>query len=352
MGYLYDAISRAQQSAKPPAGGPAVGAVPPAEALPPAPPADLRPEDLPALLQPPESLTEAPARAAPAPEPDLDHAIAQTQRGDAPTAASWAGKAAPAEASLELGSAPAPFVPVHTLSDLTATDERLGVLGNPAGVVAEECRAIRTSLLARWQNKRHLVHTLTSAVPQEGKTLTSLNLAAAFAELRTRHTLVIEADLRRPQFTRLLGLEESPGLADLLEGTATVEAALHAVGPRGLHVIPAGRATGNQAIDLLSSPRLGTLLAQWRRRYDDIFIDTPPVLELADAGIIGALSDEVLLAVRLGHTPRGLVDKATRILLTYNAPAAAVIGTDRGVGENGYQGYGYPSSDRPYRGRG
>ena len=71
-------------------------------------------------------------------------------------------------------------------------------------------------------------------------------------------------------------------------------------------------------------------------------IDTPPVIELADAGILGAMSDDVLLIVRMNRTPRPLVEQAVRILDSYNAPVAGMIGTDhQRVGRRYYYRYGY-----------
>ena len=125
--------------------------------------------------------------------------------------------------------------------------------------MAEEYRSIRTGILARWQQKRNLVHTITSATPQEGKTLTSLNLGFSFSELRNRKTIVIEADLRLPQFAKLLGLPESPGLVGVLEDGADWEKALCKVGPNGLDLLQAGRRVHDQAVQLLSGATMVSL---------------------------------------------------------------------------------------------
>jgi polysaccharide biosynthesis transport protein len=233
-------------------------------------------------------------------------------------------------------------------SQPTALDDRLVAQTDPASIPAEQYRSIRTGLLARWQNKRHLIHTITSATPQEGKTITSLNLGLCLSELHTRSTVVLEADLRLPQFAELLHLPESPGLVNLLEGEATLSDVLHSVGAHRLHVITAGRRTSDQTVQLLSSPAMGTLLKELRRRYDHVVIDTPPVLELADAGILGALSDEVLMVVRMNLTPRPLVQQAMRTLGSYNAPVAGLIATDQKRVRRHYQKYEYRYRYRQY----
>ena len=210
---------------------------------------------------------------------------------------------------------------------LEGIDDRIVALTEPATVMAEEYRSIRTSLLARWQQRRNLVHTISSATPQEGKTITSLNLGFIFAELRNRRTLVIEADLRLPQFEVLLSLPSSPGLVGVLEGEADLKSAVLRVG--SLDILPAGRALNDKAVQLLSSAAMPSLLARVREKYDHVIIDTPPVLEMADAGILGAMSDDVLLVARLERTPRDLVERAIRTLGGYNAPVAGVIATDQ-----------------------
>jgi capsular exopolysaccharide synthesis family protein len=242
-----------------------------------------------------------------------------------------------------------------TPAQLARLDERLVALTEPQGLMAEEYRAIRTGLLARWQNKKHLVHTITSATPQEGKTITSLNLGLILAELRMRRTVVVEMDLRLPQFGRLLNLPETPGLVAVLEGDAPLNEAIHRVQGSRLDVIAAGRRANDRAVQLLSSSTAAELINTLRQRYDHVVIDTPPVIELADAGIVGALSDDVVLIARMNRTPRPLIEQAIKILTSYNAPVAGLIGTDNRAPRRRYlyrygYSYGYGYSYRYRRG--
>jgi len=222
------------------------------------------------------------------------------------------------------------------------TDDRLIAALEPSSLMAEEYRSIRTGILARWKHRSHLVHTITSATPQEGKTITSLNLGLSFAELHNRRTIVVEADLRLPQFGKLLDLPASPGLVGLLNGECKLADAIQEIGPHALHVIPAGRRVGNEAAQLLSTKEMAGLLKTLRSQYDHVIIDTPPVVELADAGILGALSDDVLLIVRLNRTPRPLIEQAVQTLASYNAPVAGMVATDQQPHmRRYYQKYGY-----------
>lgn len=248
----------------------------------------------------------------------------------------------------------------YAQTDVAAIDDRLVALTDRVSVIAEEYRGIRTSLLARWDQRRHLVHLITSATPQEGKTITSLNLGLSLAELHNRRTIVVECDLRLPQFARLLNLPDSPGLIGCIEGGAELDGVIHGVGDNGLHVIPAGGRANERAVQLLSSGRMSDLLAELRRRYDHVIIDTPPVVDLADAGILGTLSDDVLLIVRMHTTPRGLVEQAVRTLTSYNAPVTHMIATNQtDVGSSYYRSYyggyryayGYRSASRQGKAR-
>jgi capsular exopolysaccharide synthesis family protein len=217
----------------------------------------------------------------------------------------------------------------ETSIDIDGIDDRLVTMTEPSGLMAEEYRAIRTGLLAKWEQRRHLTHTITSATPQEGKTITSLNLGLSFAELHARNTIVIECDLRLPQFENLLKLEPSDGLVGVLADDADLIRNIQVVGDSGLHVLPAGREITHDAVQLLGSRKMAALLRFLRREYDHVIVDTPPVVELADAGIVGAMSDEVLLVTRMNRTPRSLVEQAVRTLNGYNAPVSGLIATDQ-----------------------
>jgi capsular exopolysaccharide synthesis family protein len=289
-------------------------------------------------------------RAKPAPEDGGGHA----ESPPTPTADAPAGHSLLSAAMTVTTAAPAATTTEPTEENTLASsdrgvartlvppkDDRLVALTEPAGVMAEEYRSIRTGLLAKWQHRRHLVHTITSATPQEGKTITSLNLGLSLAELRNRRTVVVEADLRLPQFGRL---PEGPGLIQVLEGQAELDDAICRVQDSGLDVIGAGGYAHDQAVQLLSGAPMAGVLDELRKRYDHVVIDTPPVIELADAGILGAMSDDVLLIVRMNRTPKPLVDQAIRILDSYNAPVAGLIGTDhQRTGRRYYYRYGYGS---------
>ncbi len=290
---------------------------------------------------------------------DRQHANPETPAPDSGPTTPVVGNSTGAANQLLSDSGPLQFDNRSATLDLDTSrvDERVVAMTESASLMAEEYRSIRTGLLARWQQKRHLVHTVTSATPQEGKTITTLNLGTSFAELRNRRIAVVEADLRLPVFDKMLSLPSSPGLVGLLEGRAELPATIHRLSDDRLHVIPAGRRVDNKhAVQLLSSPAMTSLVQQLRNSYDHVIIDTPPVIELADAGIIGAISDEVLFIARMNRTPRQLIEQAIRTLANYNATVGGLIATDQQRAKRRYYyyykyGYQYGNGYRSYQGR-
>ncbi|MEM7680360.1 MAG: hypothetical protein AAF288_00235 [Planctomycetota bacterium] len=220
-------------------------------------------------------------------------------------------------------------------------DERLVAVTNPASPMSEDYRSTRTSILARHENRKGIVHMITSATPLEGKTLTTVNLGLSFAELRNRRTIILEADLRLPNFAELMSLGNPAGLIGYLRQEATLEQATSRLSDDGLAVIPAGGRAPKDAVSLLASRRMSELIARLRTEYDHVIIDTPPVTDLADAGIIGALVDEVLVIARMRRTPRSLIERALRTLQSYHANVGGFIATDNQPKAHGSYAYRY-----------
>lgn len=242
-----------------------------------------------------------------------------------------------AEGALVTGGGKIP--PVRSLPE--GFDDRLVAATDASSIMGEEYRAIRTRLLARWQHRRHIIHTITSATPKEGKTLTSLNLGLSFSEMTDRRTIVVECDLRIPMFAKMLALPEGPGLIQVLRGEAELDDAIRPSVRPNLSVIAAGAIAPDDATQLLSSAEFSQVLTTLRERYDHVIVDTPPVLDLADAGIAGGQSDEVIVIVRMNRTPRYLVDEAIRTLNSYDAPVSGCVLTDMRLGSHGGYSYWY-----------
>jgi len=216
--------------------------------------------------------------------------------------------------------------PSSAAAGLNGYSSQVVVHHDRGSIITEQYRAIRTQILARGRNRKLQVHCVTSSAPQEGKSVTCFNLGVVFSELRNQKTVIIEGDLRRPSFGKLLNRRVTPGLIQLLRGEVDdLDQVLHPTVYDNLQFIPAGDRDFTNSTELLSSPRMSQILDRLKDRYDHIFIDTPPVITVTDACILGALADETFLVVRLGKTPAEVVDRSKRLLRASNCEVTGVI---------------------------
>ena len=155
----------------------------------------------------------------------------------------------------------------------------------PQSQMSEAYRALRTSLLLTSVGAPPKVILITSALPQEGKTTTSVNTATVLAQKGTR-VLLVDADLRRPSIHKALGLGPRSGLSNVLTGGVSLPDAIcrSSVLPN-LFVLPVGTPPPNPA-ELLASSQMVEVLAELRQHYDHIVLDTPPTLSVTDAVVL------------------------------------------------------------------
>ncbi|MBI4466556.1 MAG: polysaccharide biosynthesis tyrosine autokinase [Acidobacteria bacterium] len=174
--------------------------------------------------------------------------------------------------------------------------------------LAEAFRSLRTSVLLSTPEQAPRLLLISSAQPGEGKTTVSLNLAISLAHLGER-VLLIDADLRRPCVHKAFDLAGSRGLVSYLTGQQDWSGLIHTSSVAGLDILTCGPVPPNPT-ELLSSERLHTLLAQMLERYHFVLLDSPPLLNVADARILAALVEGVVLVVQGGSTPRELAQRA------------------------------------------
>lgn len=207
-------------------------------------------------------------------------------------------------------------------------EERLVVASAPESVHAEAYRRLASRMLAA-HGKTPLATAITSAARQDGKTITSTNLAMVMSELPDRRTILVDGDLRVAYVEKLLRTRRNaPGLHQLLKGEAALEEAIVQIEGTNLCVMFAGCRGEPDQPHLLRSQRLPEIIAQLRSRFDHVVVDTPPILDVADAGALCAAADQVTLAVRMNRTPRHLVHEAKNAVQGYNAPLAGLVLTD------------------------
>jgi capsular exopolysaccharide synthesis family protein len=181
-----------------------------------------------------------------------------------------------------------------TLPVIDAQTRRGGARNYAQDLMIESVDALRTLLLHDAQAAALRSVMVTSAVGGEGKTSLSCHLAASLARAGQR-TLLVDGDLRRPSAHRLFGLPLGQGLSEVLRGQAAVEEVVRPTEMDGLWVITAGRA------DLASlqslAKKLGPIFEPLKERYDFIIVDSPPVLPVADALLIGQHVDAVVFSI-------------------------------------------------------
>ncbi|GGD65992.1 hypothetical protein GCM10010990_14360 [Croceicoccus mobilis] len=185
------------------------------------------------------------------------------------------------------------------------------VVARPTSKYAEALRHIRRAIRSDVRGKTG-IYAITSAVPGEGKTSLTLSLGRVAAMAGDR-VLVIDCDLRRRALTRELGIEARSSLGDVLSGDARLEEAVVTDFASGMYVLTAGEGD-NRALDILGQPEMYDMLSDLRGRFDLVLIDTPPVLAVADARTIAAMSDGTIFSILADSTPAGSASAAVRRL--------------------------------------
>jgi capsular exopolysaccharide synthesis family protein len=184
---------------------------------------------------------------------------------------------------------------------------------DPGGMLAEQYRSLRTNALAR-SPQQQLCMVITSAEAGEGKTVTCLNLSFVLAELPDIKVVVIDGDLRKGKLTSLLHARKSPGFAELLRGTSTLNDVIQPTMCPNLDVISAGMVNRGELGEVLSRFQMSEILYDLRRKYKCVIFDTPPMNAVSDAGVIGRGVGEALFVVRMNKTTREAVDRAVGLL--------------------------------------
>ena len=182
---------------------------------------------------------------------------------------------------------------------------------------SEAYRNIRSALLLNPSGKPFKTLTITSAVPKEGKTATTANLATSFAQVGHK-VLLVDADLHRGGIHRFFGLQAGRGLTEILLGQMELDQVVQRTAVEGLDLIGTGAFPGNPA-ELVLRKEMGAFLSAAARKYDMVILDAPPVLAVSETTVIASQTDGVLLVVWSGRTSRKLVQVAMRQLLSRGA---------------------------------
>lgn len=195
----------------------------------------------------------------------------------------------------------------------------------PRSPVAEAYRSFRTQMDFLSLEKGGNIFLITSATPGEGKTTTAINFAISYAQTNKR-TLLIDCDMRKPSIYRIFGIDREPGVTDILLGNYNWEDCIRTMtdimlgkfdmedmmltpGLDNLSILTTGNIPPNPS-ELLNSPRMTEFLENLRQEYDFIILDTPPLLPVTDAAVLGTRADGCVLVYRAGAIARGALKRA------------------------------------------
>jgi len=222
-------------------------------------------------------------------------------------------------------------------SDLPPIEQ---VVAKPLSSFSEAFRNLRASILYSRLGEPVRVVAVTSALPGEGKTTTSLCLGRT-AALQGVRVVVVDCDLRRRTVNRLLGGDPAVGLLEVLSGEATLQQAIQIDEATGAHVLPLAKTTFTPR-DVFGTAAMDRLLADLRARYDLVILDTAPVLPVADTRVLAPKADTVVFLARWRKTPQHAIEAAFRLFAGTGAHLGGVALTQVDMKQQTKYGYGDP----------
>jgi len=213
-----------------------------------------------------------------------------------------------------------------------------------SSLITEQYRSLRTRLLSQNPKYEHKILAITSAVPKEGKSVTTMNLGTILSEIRHLKVLVVDGDFRRSSLARMLNQDKGPGLAEVLSGRASYTEVLRKTPIPNLTFMPAGDTDRHSAAELLASVNTASVFARMQNEFHYTIVDTPPATTVTDVGIIGQVCSGVIMVIRLHQTDEVAAKRAVRLLQVNNVPiiGCLLVGRDTPPGRYGSSyGYGY-----------
>jgi capsular exopolysaccharide synthesis family protein len=214
------------------------------------------------------------------------------------------------------------------------------VMAKPLSSFSEAFRNLRASIVYSRLGEPVRVVAITSALPGEGKTTTSICLGRV-AALQGTKVIVVDCDLRRRTVNRLLRTEPTVGLLEVLSGEATLQQAVAVDSDTGAHFLPLAKSAFTPK-DVFGTAAMDRLLADLRARYDLVILDTAPVLPVADTRVLAPKADTVVFLARWRKTPQHAIEAAFRLLAGTGAHLGGVALTQMDMRQQSRYGYGDP----------
>ena len=216
---------------------------------------------------------------------------------------------------------------------------QLLAVGNPTDLAIEAIRSLRTSLHFAMMQAENNVLMMTGVSPSIGKTFVCANLAAVISQTHKR-VLMIDCDMRKGYSHELLGTTNDNGLSDVLVGKSTIESSAKRTAIANLDLIPRGQVPPNPS-ELLMSERFSELLKWGSANYDLVLIDTPPILAVTDAAIVGRHAGTTLMVTRYAVNTLKEVETSLNRFEQNGITVKGVILNSIFRRATGYQDYGY-----------
>jgi capsular exopolysaccharide synthesis family protein len=269
--------------------------------------------------------TVEPAAAAARP----DHFVSPWPAGEEPAEPAQVAPlpARAAEPASPAAPAPPPPTPGAVVTFSSTWRDRLATSAGADPVFVEQFRRLAAILHSAQAANAVRVLMVTSASPEDGKTLTALNLSLVLSESYRKRVLLIDADLRRPSLGKAAELTSAPGLSDALKATVDQKLSLVAVTPT-LTLLPAGRPDPDP-MGALTSPRMRQILQEAASRFDWVVLDAPPMGPLADAGLLAEMADAAIFVIRAGRTQHPVVKRAIDTLGRERVLGVVLNGVER-----------------------
>lgn len=212
------------------------------------------------------------------------------------------------------------------------------LLNRPLSAFAESFRTLRTSIMYAKLGSAPKVVVVTSALPGEGKTTTSVCLAISAAQAGLK-VVIVDCDIRRRNVSRLLGVEADHGLLDVLDGSMTLSEVLLKGEASGAWVLPTAKREFTPR-EVFNTPEMSTLLSRLREDFDMVILDTAPVLAVAETRVLASKADAVMFLTRWRKTPAKAAEAALRTLEQSEATVAGAVLTQVDMHEQARYGYG------------
>jgi capsular exopolysaccharide synthesis family protein len=221
------------------------------------------------------------------------------------------------------------------------------LLRAPRSHISEAYRTFRTAVLMSRADHPPKVILIMSGAPEEGKSTTCFNAAVAFA-IQGDRVLYLDADMRRATAHKLFNCANDIGLSNCLTGGMPFEKVVKPSSEVStLFLLPAGPHPPNPS-ELIGSARFSSLIAELRKHYDYIFIDSPPVLLVTDAQLISTLSDGFIMVLRSGRTTRRILLRALALMRTPKSTALGIVVNAINTRSAAYSSYGYYGGGSEY----